>query len=337
MRNLTINLFAEKFIGKANGVTTAFEQITKALESFPQIKIKKNGKKPYDVLHSHTIGLHFIWLTLKNKKRTIVSSHVVPDSFIGSLIFSKLWYPIAKLYLRFVYNRANTVIAVSPLVKQDLQKIGVRAKIEVLCNSVDRDKFKPDKDNYQQIRKKHNISLNEKLVLGVGQIQPRKGIEDFIKTAKLLPQIKFIWVGGRPYGKLTESYKQMSLLIKNKPQNVIFAGIVELEEMPRYYAAADIYFMPSFQENFAFATIEAASTKLPLVMRDNIEYQSTLYNHYLKANNARDFASLIKKLTEDKSFFDIYLKEADQLAEKYKLSTYTEKLISIYKEVAIQK
>ena len=73
-----------------------------------------------------------------------MSAHVVPDSFIGSLILSELWRPIAKWYLRFAYNRARLIIAVSPMVKTELEKIGVSSRIEVLCNSINRERFKKD-------------------------------------------------------------------------------------------------------------------------------------------------------------------------------------------------
>ena len=53
----------------------------------------------------------------------VVSAHVVPDSFIGSLIFSRLWQPLARLYLKYVYNRSKEVIAVSPQVKIELERL----------------------------------------------------------------------------------------------------------------------------------------------------------------------------------------------------------------------
>ncbi|MFH1428946.1 MAG: glycosyltransferase family 4 protein, partial [Candidatus Margulisiibacteriota bacterium] len=187
------------------------------------------------------------------------------------------------------------------------------------------------------IRKKYDIGPDEKVALCVGQIQPRKGVEDFLKTAENLPDVKFVWVGGRPYGRLTEEYDKMTKLVDNAPKNVIFAGIIKFEDMPLYYAAADIYFMPSYQENFAFATIEAASVKLPLVTRDNSEYPGTLFEHYLKAHDAEGFTSEIKKLSTDQAFYKEYCQHSDTLANMYEINTYTEKLVAIYRSVANSK
>ena len=170
----------------------------------------------------------------------------------------------------------------------------------------------------------------------MGQIQPRKGVDDFVAVAEALPNVTFMWVGGRPYGKLTQGHERMTEVIKSAPKNVIWVGIVKLSKMPAYYAAADIYFMPSFQENFAFATIEAASTKLPLVMRDNPEYPDSIFTHYLKAGDAQGFIELIKKLIADPAFFIEYQNESDALANKYEINTYTDKIVKIYKDVAMK-
>ena len=100
--------------------------------------------------------------------------------------------------------------------------------------------------------------------------------------------------------------------------------------MPFLYAMSDCFFMPSYQENFAFATIEASSVKLPLVLRDNVEYPSSLFTHYLKGKNANDFATIIKQLHSDEEFLIKWQNESDTLASKYDLVSYMKQLKEIY-------
>ena len=88
--------------------------------------------------------------------------------------------------------------------------------------------------------------------------------------------------------------------------------------------------MPSYQENFAFATIEASSVKLPLLLRDNVEYPSSLFTHYLKGENSDDFAEIVTKLSEDSSFFEKWQNESEELASKYSLKAYMKQLKDIY-------
>lgn len=103
--------------------------------------------------------------------------------------------------------------------------------------------------------------------------------------------------------------------------------------MASYYAMSDCYFLPSYQENFAFATIEASSVKLPLVLRDNVEYPGTLFNHYLKGKDADDFATIISKLKQDPAYFKKWQNESDALATKYELKAYMKHLLKLYSEV----
>ena len=44
--------------------------------------------------------------------------------------------------------------------------------------------------------KSQNFREGDFVVVGVGQLQERKGVFDFIELNKRHPEIKFIWVGG---------------------------------------------------------------------------------------------------------------------------------------------
>ena len=334
MEKIKIHVIAESFVGEANGVTTAILELLKALKEDPTYELVDDIKNA-DVVHAHTIGLDYIKQSYKYKHKMVVSAHVIPDSFIGSLIFSRLWRPLAKRYLTFVYNRAQCVIAVSPFVKLELEKINVTTDMRVLCNSVDRSTFKPNPIARQSFRNKHGLT-DEFVVTCVGQIQPRKGIYDFIDTAKQCPDITFVWVGGTPFKSLTAEYSKLQEVVKNAPKNIIFTGIVDFKDMPAYYAMSDVFFMPSYQENFAFATIEASSVKLPLLLRDNVEYPSSLFTHYLKGTSSNDFSSLLQRLKNEPKFLQEWQNESETLAEKYALTAYMKSLKAIYLDVINQ-
>ena len=106
MNNLKIHVIAEKFVGEANGVTTAILELIESLKKDTFYDLQDSPKSA-DVVHAHTIGLDYVRQSFRFKNKMIVSAHVVPDSFIGSLIFSRLWQPFAKMYLKFCYNRSK--------------------------------------------------------------------------------------------------------------------------------------------------------------------------------------------------------------------------------------
>ena len=320
MKPIRIHIIAEAFVGKANGVTTAILELMDALKNDPNYTVVDRIEDA-DVIHAHTIGLDYMRLSGRYRNKLIVSAHVVPDSFDGSLRLSRLWRPLATMYLRLAYNRAQTVIAVSPTVKTVLERIGVRTPIQVLCNSVDRQKFKPSTPLRNTFRQKYGIT-DAFVVSCMGQIQPRKGIYDFIQTARLCPDIQFMWVGGTPFKGLTADYNKLKKAIKNAPKNIIFTGIVDFDDMPGYYAMSDVFFMPSYHENFAFATIEASAVHLPLLLRDNPEYPSSLFTHYLKATTVAGFCDALTSLKNDPDCLSHWQNESNQLAETYSRDAY---------------
>ena len=52
------------------------------------------------------------------------------------------------------------------------------------------------------------LSENQFVVVGAGQVQKRKGIDDFITLAEELPDITFIWAGGFSFGGITDGYER---------------------------------------------------------------------------------------------------------------------------------
>lgn len=298
---LKFEIIAEKrFIRQANGIYTAFVQLVDQLRKRDDIEISVNTlSSQVDVIHTHTLGVHYLLKLLTCRDHLVTSAHVVPELFLGSLIFDKFCYGVAKFYLKFALNRARLVIAVSPVVKTQLERLGVTTEIIVLCNSVDRQQFRLDKHLRKRVRTQLGLSDDDFVSLCVGQIQRRKGIQTFLNVAEMLPHMTFVWVGGRPFGRLTADYDDMTKLVEQAPQNVRFMNAVDFEEMSDYYAMADVFFFPSFQENFAYAILEASSTRFPLVLRDNPEYPDLLSAHYLKADTdegfCRDVATSCKR------------------------------------------
>lgn len=331
-KKFTINIVSETpFYPKGHGVHTAFVEMVEAYKKLGY-KVLVNSDKKTDVTHCHTIGYYSLKKIRKNKGHVAISAHVIPDSFVGSLIGAKLWLPLAKMYLKFFYNQAKIMIAVSPQVKTELDEWNLKGNVYYVPNSVNMDKFKHDQKLRDIRRKALGIKKDEFVVVNTGQIQPRKGIQTFIDTAKKLPNIKFVWVGGIPMKKFASNYKDMMEIQENPPDNVIFAGMAPYEDAPSYYSAADALFFPSYQENFPYSVIEAAAAGLPLVMRDLEIYKPIYWDLTIKSKNDEDFVEIINKLSKNKNYWEEWSDKAISLAKKYESITTAKKIIEIYKK-----
>jgi 1,2-diacylglycerol-3-alpha-glucose alpha-1,2-galactosyltransferase len=176
----------------------------------------------------------------KYKGRRVFTAHVVPDSIKGSLPFWKIFIPFIRFGLKIVYSYADVCIAISPLVEKATIETGANTSIVKIYNPVYVETWKRTEEKRKNGRQMLGLSENEFVVLEVGQLVGRKGIDDFLDIAEEIHEVKFVWAGGRPFGGLTEGIKRINEKIANARDNFIFAGEISLENMPLIYAASDL-------------------------------------------------------------------------------------------------
>ncbi len=75
-------------------------------------------------------------------------------------------------------------------------------------------------------------------VVCAGHLYPGRGADLFLELAKSLPEVQFVWVGGRPADVQEWTRRATGI------QNIAFLGFVPNHELPRYLAAADVLLMP---------------------------------------------------------------------------------------------
>ncbi len=107
----------------------------------------------------------------------------------------------------------------------------------------------------------------DKIILTVGRLIERKGVDLTLKALALLKQpYRYIVVGDGPYRQnLLQLTQQLGLTDK-----VIFAGQVSDDELDNYYRQASIFVMPARQitddvEGFGLVFLEAGRYGLPVI------------------------------------------------------------------------
>ncbi len=320
-------------LAKGNGVHTAFIDHVDLLKTCSEVEVVVNGEGWGDVFHCHTYGPYYFLKGLPYKGRRIFTVHVIPDSIKGSLPFWPLFMPFVKWYLRQVYRYADVCIAISPMVEEAIRKLGAKTEIVRISNPVPLEKWRPTPERRREARAWLGLSDSDFVVLGVGQLQARKGVEDFMDVAKAIPEAKFVWAGGRPFKHLTEGVSRIDARIEHKTDNIQFTGMLELDQMPLVYAAADIMLFTSYQENCPLAPIEGAAAGLPVIFRDIPEYQQLYEHYYLRACSTQEFIAQTRKLMSDPSFVYHGRFISRQLILQFDKDSILNKLLSLYERV----
>lgn len=312
------------------GVHTAYVDLVELLRGRKEVDVLIENEGRGDVFHSHTYGPLYFWKGRKYKSKRVITVHVIPDSIKGSLPLWKLWYPFVKWYFKKVFNYADICIAISPMVEKAILDLGVKTKIVRIANPLPVERWQSSYQSRIAGRKRLALQASDFVILGVGQLQSRKGVEDFIEIAKSLPELKFVWVGGRPFGKFTEGYERINKKIANAPDNIHFTGLLDLELMPEMYAAADVMLFPSYQENCPLAPIEAAACGMPVIYRDIEEYVQLYEYPYLKADSNESFVEIIKGLSTNEQFYEYGLELSSNIIRQFEKEEIYRKIMNVY-------
>jgi glycosyltransferase involved in cell wall biosynthesis len=149
--------------------------------------------------------------------------------------------------------------------RQLITRTSPRLQVEIIHNGVEIESFAPTPELQSQRSKRH-----PKIFICSGRLIERKGQQYLLQAADLLQNrgqrgnFKVVLVGtGDNEGQLRQQCNRLALL-----DTVQFAGFVDREAMPRYYAEADVFILPSYNEGMSIALLEALASGLPVVVTD---------------------------------------------------------------------
>ena len=333
MMKINVCSETEIFHIHSEGVSTSFLDCINLLKKSKDIKVFANSEGIGDIMHCHTWGPYFFWRGLRYKGKRIYTAHVIPDTIKGSFPLWRFLMPFTKWYFKQIIKYADVCIAISPRVEQVVNELGTKTIVVRLDNPLVIERWKRTPELRKKGRELLGLNENDFCVLGVGQLQNRKGCSDFIEVGKGIPNAQFRWVGGRPFKFFNDGNFKIDHDVTNAPNNIKFAGVFNHEEMPCIYAAGDAFLFPSYQENCPLAPIEAAASGMPVIFRNSEEYKTLYQHHYYKADDNEQFITLINKLMYDKEEYKNGLKISEELITQFDSNEIRKKLIYIYKSM----
>ncbi len=319
---IVVNMLSKADSVDGQGVGSAYiEQVNLIKEELNDIfEVRINSKKKADIVHVHSVNPGFYFRFKKKNGVRVMYCHFLPETLKGSIKLPKPIFAIFCKYVMSFYKKAEYLVVVNPIFKQDLIRLGVKEeRIIYIPNYVSKDSFYPiSKDEALEVRRKYNIPEDRFVVLGCGQVQTRKGVLDFVEVAKMNPDIEFVWCGGFSFKGITDGYNELKKIVDNPPcENLKFLGIIPRTEMNLMFNMSDCLFMPSYNELFPMSILEAASAGKPIVLRDLDLYEDILWDNYLKGTNNEDFSSLIRTLAQNTSYYEKACQLSNHISEYY--------------------
>ena len=294
--------------------------------------IDKNAE--YDIAHINTYFGKSHRVLKRCKKKgipVIVHGHSTYEDFRNSFRLWKVMEPTFDRQLKYMYSRADMIIAPTPYARDLIKGYGYCQNVIAISNGIELNAYKRNEEAIAKFREKFGLAKDEKFVMGVGFPFERKGLIDFIEVARSFPDIKFIWFGA--LARILTSTKILKA-IKRKPANVIMAGYCEGDLIKGAYHEAVCLFFPSYEETEGIVVLEALATHCPLLIRDIGVYKPWLSDgincHMAKDNQG--FIANLKKLIEEGEDQKI-LEEGYKVAKDRDLAKVGEELKKAYQSL----
>ena len=322
-KKLRINMLSSSEKVAGQGVSGAYRELVRLLhrDAKDQLIVTENLPIEADVTHFHTIDFPYYLSTFQKKRsgRKIGYVHFLPDTLEGSLKIPFFLKGIVKRYVFSFYNRMEHLVVVNPMFIEDLVVAGIpREKVTYIPNFVNKEKWHPlSQEEIARLRTELGISDSQFIVVGAGQVQKRKGIDDFIRLAEELPQITFIWAGGFSFGGMTDGYERYKKMMDNPPENLMFPGIVSPERMRELYALADLFLLPSYNELFPMTILEAASCEAPIMLRDLDLYKVILEGNYRATADREEMKEAILEYQANPAALKTLKEKAKNISREY--------------------
>jgi len=196
-----------------------------------------------------------------------------------------------------------------------------KTKIKVMPNWVSLERFNAGKYNREEMRREFHVGQNTKVVLFVHWLSPRKGAQHLVRIAlevkRSIPDVLFLIVGTGPY---METLKR-EIIENGLEDSFRLVGSVPNQEIPEYYAIADVFIMPSDEEAFGRVLLEAMAMGVPIVATFQGSMDSILTKKQrqftVKKGDTTNFGTKIISLIANESLREEFKKEGLERAKYF--------------------
>ncbi|MEW5821782.1 MAG: glycosyltransferase family 4 protein [Cyanobacteriota bacterium] len=280
------------------------------------------------------------WLLPSGLAGAIVSKltkkpHILIEHSAGVHYLLKL--PFKKQLFNFIFKYTDKLIFVSPYLQEKLSDlISDKNKVDIIPMGINLDLFKPAED-INEIKRKYNISLNNKLVLYMGRLVQIKGLELLIKALSGIENTTLLIAGD---GTNIENYKNLARV---NNVNAIFLGPIDDEDKINILNISDIVVVPSIElknsrtEGTPVVIIEAMAAGkvilasnvggIPYIIENN--KNGLLFN----STNFNEIREGLKHIFHNEDLYCKLANEAKISAQKYDINSVSKKYIEIIDKV----
>ena len=305
----------------------------------------------YDIIHSHywLSGWVAMQLRLTLGLPIVHMSHTLgyPKNAAAQLPWEQ--EPRRRLQVeRKVLQGSDALVAESPASKQHMvwHYDVDPADVVVIPCGVDMARFQPQ--DKRRVRADLSLPPTAPILLSVGRLQPSKGIDTLLQAAADIrhdyPDVRVLVVGGglddQDERETAELNRLQALGHRLKLTNVQYIKAQPQEKLAQYYAAADVFVMPSHYESFGMVALEAMACGTPVVASEVGGLASTITHDdsglLVPSGDWRAFAQAISRLLASPQLQSAMRQAGPERARAFAWPLIVENNVRLYRRLILQ-
>jgi D-inositol-3-phosphate glycosyltransferase len=253
------------------------EELLPFMRGFADVVQRVARVRSYDLLHAN------FWMSAAvamDVRRTLGTPFVVTFHALGKIRRREQGdadgSPAARIALEErAVRTADRLIAECPQDEEDLISLygADPGRVSVVPAGFEPTELSPG--DRAGARRRIGVNAHVPLILHVGRLVPRKGIDDLIRgSAPVLaatPSARLLIVGGHPDDPASRRERDRLTSIASAlgvARQVTFAGQVERERLRDHYRAADVFATTPWYEPFGITPVESMACGTPVIGAD---------------------------------------------------------------------
>ena len=240
---------------------------------------------------------------------------------------------------------AERIVATSPQEQEHMRSlVSQKGAIDIIPCGTDIERF--GACDRLTARQTLGLEPEAQIVFYIGRFDPRKGIETLVRAVgesshRASPKLQLIVGGGsRPGRSDGDERERIEGIVAELGigDMTTFPGRISDDDLPLYYAAADITVVPSHYEPFGLVAIEAMASGTPVIASDvgglQFTVESGVTGLLVPPKNDAAFSAAVDRILDDPDWQIQLGKAARERVESYfSWNGVAEQLSSLYQNL----
>lgn len=297
----------------------------------------KDNLQSYDVVHVHALfsfaSTYTMWLAKKRKIHYVahpigsLESWSLQQSALRKKVYLELFEKdnlrqASRVHFTAV-SEQNQALKIVPHIRPAVIPLGLSLP-ELPANAA------------QILKQKYGLSTNSKVLLFLGRLHPKKGLEIILESMGKLSNDVHLLIAGdgdaHYIAKLKAKIQQHSL-----QDRVTLMGYLDGSEKTLALSGADLFILVSYSENFGVAVLESLAHGTSVLVSEGVALSAQVAEHDLGSvcsMEVDDVATSLQSLLANKSQLHALGEQGRAYVARYHdWNTLAMQLIALYKTI----